>query len=266
MRRRNLVQDPLADLAFVLIRFLGTILMRPILVMAAIVKASLIAPCATPLAAGSAPPAITTPWTARGNEPNWMLTLDAGTMVFRTMDGGAISAALPKPVLVGGAWAYRASAENLTVSLRSKICRDTMTGMPSPMTVRIHTGGKTFAGCGGNPSELLAGEWRVVSINGKSVPQGVKVSLAFDVATGQVSGSSGCNRFFGGFALTGEGLSFKPGMAGSMMACNDPATRTEEAFKAALPKVQRFDIGADGSLRLLAGEIVTIKARRDPKG
>jgi heat shock protein HslJ len=195
-----------------------------------------------------------------------MLTLDAGTMVFRTMDGGVISAALPKPVLVGGAWAYRASAEDLTVSLRSKICRDTMTGMPSPMTVRIHTGGKTFAGCGGSPSELLAGEWRVVSINRKSVPQGVKVSLAFDVDTGQVSGSSGCNRFFGGFALTGEGLSFKPGMAGSMMACDDPVTRTEEAFKAALPKVQRFDIGADGSLRLLAGEIVTIKARRDPKG
>jgi heat shock protein HslJ len=236
--------------------------MRPGPIMAVLGAMALLAPSAAPSAAGPTPPSLSTPWTARGNEPNWIMTLDGGTMDFRTMDGRATRAPLPRPTLTLGAWVYRAPGRDLTMWLRTKVCRDSMTGMPSPLSVSVQTGGRTFVGCGGKASEVLAGEWRVTSIGGKAVPKGLTVSLAFDVATNQVSGSSGCNRYFGGFALTGEGLSFKPGMAGSMMACEEPATRTEESFKAALAKVQRFDIGADGSLRLLTGNRITIKARR----
>jgi heat shock protein HslJ len=236
--------------------------MRPGPITAAICAMSLVAPFGASSAAGPAPPSFSTPWTARGNEPSWVMTLDAGTMEFRTMDGAATRAPLPEPILTGGAWVYRAHGHDLTMSLRPKVCRDSMTGMPSPMSVSIQTGGKTFVGCGGKSSELLAGEWRVTWIGGKAVPKGIEVSLAFDIGANQVSGSSGCNRYFGGFALSGEGLSFKPDMAGSMMACEDPATKTEEAFKAALAKVQRFDIGSDGSLRLLTGNRITIRARR----
>lgn len=213
-------------------------------------------------AAETAAPSIQSPFTARGNEPNWILTLDGGKMVLRTMDGGAIEAALPRAELVDGAWVYRASPGDLTVSLQPKICRDTMTGMPSPISVSVVTGGKTLAGCGGNPSELIAGSWHVVSIGELKVPAALTVSVDFDVAAGQISGSSGCNRYFGGFALTGEGLSFKPAMGGSMMACEEEATKVEQAFQAAIAKVQRFDIGADGSLQLLSNDKVTIRATR----
>lgn len=182
------------------------------------------------------------------------------------MDGAAIEAALPKPSQAGEAWIYTAGSQDLAVSLTPGICRDTMTGMPSPVGVSVVTGGKTFTGCGGNPSDLLAGNWHVVAIGGQPVPNDIAVNIDFDFATGQVSGMSGCNRYFGGFALSGEGLSFKAGLGASMMACEAAATATEQAFQAALPKVQRFDIGADGALRLLSGEHISIEAMREPKG
>ncbi|SHF74385.1 Heat shock protein HslJ [Kaistia soli DSM 19436] len=244
--------------------------MRLCVVVAAMAASLLLAPGGAMAAssdgtAATAPP-INEPWTARGNEPNWQLRIDTGTMTFRPMEGAAIKAPLPKPSHEGDAWIYKVASGDLSVSLKAGVCRDTMTGMPSPVSVSIATGGKTLIGCGGNPSDLLAGKWHVVAIGGKTVPKDVTVNLDFDVATGQVSGSSGCNRYFGGFALSGEGLTFKPGMGASMMACEAAATATEKAFQAALAKAQRFDIGADGRLQLISSDQVTIEATREPKG
>lgn len=233
--------------------------------MAAVAASLLFAPVGA-MAAGGAGPSINEPWTARGNEPNWLLRIDGGEMTFRPMDGATIEAALPKPTQAGEAWIYTAGPQDLAVSLTPGICRDTMTGMPSPVGVSVAAGGKTFTGCGGNPSDLLAGNWHVVAIGGLPIPRDIIVNLDFDVEAERVSGSSGCNRYFGGFKLSGEGLSFKTGLGASMMACEAAMTATEQAFQAALPKVQRFDIGADGALRLLSGDQIIIEAMREPKG
>lgn len=210
---------------------------------------------------------ITFPWTARGNEPGWVLTLDAGQMLYRTADGALrIEAALPQPEFRDDTWIYRASPADLTVSLQRKICRDTMTGMPSPISASVETGGKTVTGCGGTPSDLLGGgEWQIIAIGDQEVPDGVKVSLTFDAAAGHVSGSSGCNRYFGAFKLSGEGLSFAQGMAGSMMACEDIPARIEQAFLSAMAKVQRFDISSDGSLLLITADGVILKSKARPQ-
>lgn len=204
------------------------------------------------------------PLTARGNEPGWIVTLADGRISFRTADGGlTVDGALPEPVLKGDVWRYMDDANDLAVDITPIVCRDTMTGMPSPMTVAVATGGKTFNGCGGEPVQLLAGAaWRVSKIGDVAVPEDVYVSLEFDATKASVFGSSGCNRYFGGFTLTGEGFSFQRGMAGSMMACEEHKSRIEASFLSALEKIDRFDIDADGGLVLVSSDSPSITATR----
>ncbi|MFG1370846.1 META domain-containing protein [Xanthobacter oligotrophicus] len=247
--------------------------MRPVVVLSAIATSLFLSIGGASQAAqntadgGDRAAPITLPWTARGNEPGWVLTLDAGQMLYRTADGALrIEAALPKPEFRDGTWVYRAPQADLAVSLQRKICRDTMTGMPSPISASVQAGGKTVTGCGGNPSDLLGGgEWQIIGIGDQAVPEGVKVSLTFDTAAGQVSGASGCNRYFGAFKLSGEGLSFAQGMAGSMMACEEVPAGIERAFLSAMAKVQRFDIGSDGALLLITADGVNLKSKARPE-
>jgi copper homeostasis protein (lipoprotein) len=53
----------------------------------------------------------------------------------------------------------------------------------------------------------------------------------------RVTGSGGCNRFTGGYELSGERLSFG-NMTGTMMACQE-SMESERAFLQALGKAQR---------------------------
>jgi heat shock protein HslJ len=56
----------------------------------------------------------------------------------------------------------------------------------------------------------------------------------------RVSGSSGCNRLMGGYALEGEKLAFSQ-LAGTRMACPD-GMETEQAFLEALAQVKTWKI------------------------
>ena len=97
-------------------------------------------------------------------------------------------------------------------------------------------------------------------MGGAPVPEGV-ATLAFDTEGGRVFGQSGCNRFSGGFALSGEGLGFGA-VAGTMMACPEDLMLVEQRFLGALPRVDRFDIAPDGALELYAGGAVVLRALR----
>jgi len=204
------------------------------------------------------------PMTARGNEPGWLVTLGEGRISFRTADGDVTAeGALPEPTLKGDLWHYRVDAIDLVVDIAPVICRDTMTGMPSPMTVTVVTGGKTFNGCGGESVSLLAGgPWQVTQIGETMVPKDVAVDLQFDAEKKSVFGSSGCNRYFGGFTLTGEGFSFQRGMAGSMMACEEHKSQIEAAFLSALEKIDRFDFDPEGGLVLISSDSPSVSATR----
>lgn len=204
------------------------------------------------------------PLTARGNEPGWVLTLDGGRASFRTADGDIVAeGVLPEPTAKGGSWHYAADAIDFAIDVTQVVCHDTMTGMPSPLTVAVTTASKTFNGCGGEPVSLLAGPpWRVTKIGDAAVPEDVYVSLEFDATKTSVFGSSGCNRYFGGFTLNGEGFRFERGMAGSMMACEEHKSRIEASFLSAMEKIDRFDIDADGGLVLIASDSPSIMATR----
>ncbi len=114
----------------------------------------------------------------------------------------------------------------------------------------------------------LSGEWRLTSLPGtrQSVEAGVRApTLVIAGAEQTISGSTGCNQFFGKSAAgKANGLSLDPsGM--TRMACPDAATALEDAYLAALRATTAYRI--EGStLELLAGERVVARLQRRRTG
>jgi heat shock protein HslJ/uncharacterized membrane protein len=217
-----------------------------------------VASASSPKGAGKDPAALN----ARGHEPSWSLALEGEGARLSLMGEAPVEAAVTSRSQEGGALRISASAGGraLSIAISERICSDTMTGMPFPLTVSLEWRGRRMAGCGGETRSVLAGGWIVREINGKPIeartPEGrVTVTMAFD-SEGRVNGKGGCNRYMGGYELTAERLTFKPAAA-SMMACPPPAMEIEQAFFAALPTVT--GVRADG-----AGRLVLTKADGNP--
>lgn len=100
----------------------------------------------------------------------------------------------------------------------------------------------------------LAGDWRIVAIDGAAVPAELidkleqPLLLSFDVAEGRVSGYSGCNRFFGGYRSAENPFSMDR-LASSKMYCEATA-ELESRILQALGKVSQYRVEA-AQLRLL---------------
>ncbi len=204
------------------------------------------------------------PFTARGQEPGWMITIDAGT-IFLNADYGALQLRFPRsaPQVSADGIRYRTEAEGrrLTVWIEPRICADIATGMPHPYRVRYELDGKGHPGCGGEPKSLLTGgEWIVETIGGAPVAEKSEATILF-LEEGRVAGNASCNRFIGGFNLTGEGLSFSQ-MGTTMMACEEPLSLQEARFLELLQAVFRFEISPEGRLVLHAPDDRRITARR----
>jgi heat shock protein HslJ len=203
---------------------------------------------------------------ASGNEPGWALTLTQDAITVSMADGRRLTLAAPAPdKLDDRTLRYAAEAEGkpFYVQVVDRPCRDSMTGMPHPKTVFMTLAGKPYEGCGGDPASLLAGgDWLVTSLAGSPVAtDGQAASIAFTL-DGKVSGSTGCNRFMGGFALTGETLTFGP-LAGTRMACPEALMQQESRMFELLAAVRGFQITEAGDLVLLAGDRQVV-ARRAP--
>lgn len=192
------------------------------------------------------------PMRALGNEPGWSLTVSGGEFHFTTQDGQDVTG----PITVS-ADGLNLTADDLNAELLPEVCRDAMSGMPFPLTVNVEHGGTTYFGCGGEPASLLAGDWVITEVAETAVTLSASISFAADA----VSGNSGCNRYNGGYQLTGEGLSFGD-MAATRMACPEPQMKLEQSLFETLPTVSRFDISSEGDLILFAGDTAAIKARR----
>jgi heat shock protein HslJ/membrane-bound inhibitor of C-type lysozyme len=203
-------------------------------------------------------------FTATGNEPGWRVDIAPGAwLVYRPQEGDRLSVEpAPAAQTDGGTTRHVAEAggRTITIDATPKLCRDTMTGMPRPMTVSVAVDGRTLTGCGGAPVALLAGaEWSVTEIGGVAVPAGEPVTLLFE-EKGHLAGKGPCNRYMGGFTIGGEGVALGP-LGSTMMACGDETMQRERAFFDLMAKVNRFDI-EDGALVLHTADGQTVRARR----
>jgi heat shock protein HslJ len=204
------------------------------------------------------------PFTARGQEPGWMITIDAGA-IFLNADFGALQLHFPRsaPAVSADGIRYRTEADGrrLSVWIQPRICADVATGMPHPYQVSYELDGKGHSGCGGEPKSLLTGgEWIVETIDGAPVVGKSEATLLF-MEEGRVAGNASCNRFIGGYTLTGEGLSFTQ-MGTTMMACEEPLSLQEARFLELLQAVFRFEITPEGRLVLHAPDGRRITAKR----
>ncbi len=190
-----------------------------------IATASLIALTALPAAAqAQAQP----DYRASGTEPFWSLTIGARTMRFEAPGRQPVSVATPKVIhgFAGEIWQTR----RINVNTNHIKCSDGMSDRSYPDTVTVTVDGRSYKGCGGEPtasasSSLIDGSWRIEALNGRPVARGTSPTIAFD--NGRVSGNASCNRFNGSFTFARGRLS-TGGVASTRMACVDRARNQQE--------------------------------------
>jgi heat shock protein HslJ len=81
--------------------------------------------------------------------------------------------------------------------------------------------------------------------NPKAVIEGTSITATFDRSDGQVTGSSGCNTFFGRYQISGSGLRIID-LAHTEMACLSPSgiMEQEQEFLSLLASTQSFTVDA----------------------
>ena len=104
-------------------------------------------------------------------------------------------------------------------------------------------------------AELDGTSWQAVSIDGFAVPEGVEVTMNFDM-DGDVSGSAGCNSYTVDDVQTVSGVKFIR-IATTRKLCPEPQMTTETLFVDALGQVTNFRHNRDGQL-ILFGRDVTL--------
>jgi heat shock protein HslJ len=195
-----------------------------------------------------------------GSEPSWKVDLTTPGVAkaevlgeeAKTYRGGATRNEVLKETLWRGS---PDSGRDLVVFLSDKACSDQMSDVVHPVTVRASfPDGRFFAGCcrvvGGSAAadEAATGvaplhgrTWRLESLPGKDGKAlgaaGQPLTMRFE--QNRVSGFSGCNRFTGSYSVDGDVLTLSQ-LAGTMMACPEPAMALESALRAALGTPLRY--------------------------
>lgn len=198
--------------------------------------------------------------TARGNEPFWSVRAADGMLTLDRMTEGSVQLLIAESRLSDeGDIILRSADSRAALTLRNEICRDTMTGMPYPESAELAFGSEVLTGCAGDSLDFLVGRvWQITEIAGDNVMDASRAEIGFD-RDGGTFGTGGCNRFMGGYSLSGEGLAI--GTLGStMMACAEDLMAQDAKLFDTLAQVSRFDIDAGGGLVLLAGDTTVLRA------
>ncbi|MCC5887244.1 MAG: META domain-containing protein [Gammaproteobacteria bacterium] len=200
---------------------------------------------------------------ARGNEPGWRLDLDSETLTLSWDYGaGELAAVTPEPVVAESVMSYgtRIGDRRLGIAVHDQRCADDMTGMPHPKRVIVSLDDRVLRGCGGEPRDLLLGEWVIEDVDGRGIVDASRATVVFDTE-GRVGGRGSCNSYGGSYSLSGEGLAVS-GIFSTMMACVESLMNQEQRIFAILEAVGRFEVDDTGALILHAHDGRTITARR----
>jgi putative lipoprotein len=108
---------------------------------------------------------------------------------------------------------------------------------------------------------ILETAWRVVEIAGEPVADGVSPTLAIDAESG-ISGSGGCNRYFGNAEIDGERITMGE-IGATRMACPEPAMGEEQRYLKALDAVDSWRLEADELMLADDEGTVLVRLERD---
>ena len=122
-----------------------------------------------------------------------------------------------------------------------------------------------FAMCSKKHSIPIESSWAIdklfVEGNEISIPAGHNPYLAF-LSDSKISGETGCNRFFGDFAVKGKSITFT-NMGSTRMMCPDMAF--ENAWLGTIQETAAFTIsGSKLTLKDKDGNIIAILSKIEP--
>jgi heat shock protein HslJ len=86
-------------------------------------------------------------------------------------------------------------------------------------------------------ADLAGSHWRPSFISASELPAGIHMQLEFG-PDGKITGTGGCNRFFGGYAVSGNSIKIGP-LASTRKGCPG-IIGAEAAFLATLEAATRF--------------------------
>jgi heat shock protein HslJ len=111
-----------------------------------------------------------------------------------------------------------------------------------------------------SPGPILTGrEWTVVAIDTIQAPVGSggrPITMRFDDSTRRVYGFGGCNQYNAGYTLSGDSISFGPGVSTRMSCAGYDAV--EHTFLASFADITT--VTWDGSILIMSGHGRTIRA------
>ena len=217
-----------------------------------------------------------------GNEPSWGLHFaDAGNARLQLPDAPPVEyrgSATRLDVIREQAWRGKPATGgggDLVAFLSDAVCSDGMSDKKHPVTARVSLAdGRFLAGCCRMVAALTAAPqaatsiegptWRLTELRGldPSVLRGAARPVTAGFKAGRVSGFSGCNQFFGPYAVDGDRVTIGT-LAGSMMACEDPAMKVENAVHAALAETFRYVL-ADHRLTFYVGTEPVMAFQAEP--
>jgi uncharacterized membrane protein len=88
-------------------------------------------------------------YTARGQEPGWLLTIAGGSIAYQG-NYGEKNIQVPAPAAIRTANGRRYETERLTIEISNGRCNDAMSGQGYSDQVTIVADGETYQGCGGD--------------------------------------------------------------------------------------------------------------------
>lgn len=206
------------------------------------------------------PPVSVPIYTARGNEPGWILKMDGKTIDYQG-DYGQTKITIPAPEARPSFNGMRHVADRLTIDITYSGCTDDMSGKRFSDTVTVLADGKQVRGCGGRPlppESLNDTSWTILMMDQMPVLQGVATDLRF--ANGQISGTAGCNRFNGKYTMAGNIVTVGPMMSTRMM-CPEKQMAQESRFLSLLssPLTKRYTVEGALILSNNTGQRATLK-------
>ncbi len=202
------------------------------------------------------------PYKASGNEPFWSVSFNGWEATLAqpgkpplTQDAQIIDTRANGQTLEAG------SGNNaLTLKVEDGLCVDNMSGMPHPQRAELQYESNTLQGCGGDPNRLLQGvTWKVTQLDGTETDEQARPEINF-LPNNRIAGSTGCNRFFGKYTLTGEGMEIK-GLGSTRMACGQAIMTQENKFLDQLQGVtgMSFDTAETLILETSNGQILAVE-------
>lgn len=210
------------------------------------------------------PGALTMPFRAQGNEPFWHAEVTGGELKLTRPYEANTTVNLPVELKTADRHGREFVAEGeglrVTLTVATQLCQDSMSGVQFPNQARLTVNGEAFEGCGGDPLRLIRGaEWVVDDLAGQGIIDRSRMSIRF-LADNRVAGMASCNRYAGGYDLSGEGgLTFSQ-LTTTRMACAPSLMRQERRFLEVMARVSTVRIGQHGELLMSTPAGETIKA------